>query len=106
MVHAANGMQDHIHIVATLPPALAVANVIGQLKGVSSYIANRLIVGADTFVWQQEYGVLSISESHLPTVIRYVEHQKQHHAATHSILVSNQPMLQHSPLGFAVSSAR
>jgi putative transposase len=80
-VHAVNGMPDHVHLVVTLLPNLTLANVIGQLKGRSSYIANRVAGQNDAFAWQKEYGILSISESHLPVIVRYVEQQKQHHAA-------------------------
>ena len=77
IVHALNGMDDHVHLVVTVPPNLALAALIGQVKGVSSHLANR--VGGAAFAWQSEYGVLSISESHLPAVVRYVVEQQQHH---------------------------
>jgi putative transposase len=80
IVHAANGMPDHVHLVVTLLPTLALANTIGQFKGSSSFIANRIAGQSQSFAWQKEYGVLSISESHVPVIIRYVEQQKQHHA--------------------------
>lgn len=31
--HAINGMSEHIHVVISIPPKLAVATVIGHLKG-------------------------------------------------------------------------
>src|SRR5579859_4254167 len=34
----------------------------------------------EPFQWQDEYGVLSVSESHVDTVIRYVDQQQLHHA--------------------------
>src|SRR5689334_2074636 len=69
MVHAANGMPDHVHLVVTLPPTITIANAVGQIKGSSSFVANRLSPQADPFTWQQEFGVLSVSESHLPTIV-------------------------------------
>src|SRR5690349_10093569 len=70
MVHAADGMQDHVHLVVTLMPDVALSHIIGQLKGTSSYVANRLAGDTQLFAWQHEYGVLSISESHVPTIVR------------------------------------
>jgi hypothetical protein len=32
------------------------------------------------FSWQSEYGVISLTDRALPTVIDYVRDQKQHHA--------------------------
>ncbi len=81
IVHALNSMPDHVHLVATVPPKLALATVIGQIKGVSSYLASRVGGSETPFAWQAEYGVVTIGERSLPTVIRYVRRQQQHHAA-------------------------
>ncbi|HSN75172.1 MAG TPA: IS200/IS605 family transposase, partial [Anaerolineae bacterium] len=35
IVHAVGGIEEHVHIAASIPPRLAVATVIGQLKGAS-----------------------------------------------------------------------
>lgn len=78
VLHVLNGMSDHIHLVATVPPAVALATFVGQVKGFSSHLASRL-PDARPFAWQAEYGVLTISERHLPVVVRYVENQEQHH---------------------------
>ncbi|MBM4423850.1 MAG: IS200/IS605 family transposase [Chloroflexi bacterium] len=78
LTHALNGMPDHAHLLVTVPPKIALATFIGQVKGVSSHLASRL--STEAFAWQREYGVLSLSESHLPTVVRYVVEQQKHHA--------------------------
>lgn len=80
IVHAANGTQDHIHLAVSLPPVLAPAKFIGQIKGSTAYYVSKLSGETGAFVWQDEYGVLSFSESHLPTILRYVDQQKEHHA--------------------------
>ncbi len=77
IIHALNGMEDHLHLVATVPPTLALSKFIGQVKGVSSLAASRAT--ADEFAWQEEYGVLSVSESQLDSVIHYVKLQQEHH---------------------------
>jgi len=76
--HAINGMPDHIHIILSIPPRLAVADVIGQLKGASSHHVNESHPG-NSFAWQGEYSVFSLSESMLDKVVNYVKSQKQHH---------------------------
>lgn len=78
--HAINGTADHTHVVISIPPKLAVATVIGQLKGASSHRANEIFVSNKSFAWQTEYGAFSVSENVLPYVIEYVNNQKQHHA--------------------------
>jgi REP-associated tyrosine transposase len=80
IVHALNSMPDHVHLLVTIPPTIALAEFMRQVKGSSSHLASHLPSAQDPFAWQSEYGVLSISESHLPAVVRYVECQQQHHA--------------------------
>ena len=77
--HAINGMPDHLHMVLSIPPRLAVAATIGQLKGASSHHINEQYLQG-VFAWQEEYSIFSISESALDKVVGYVNHQKQHHA--------------------------
>jgi putative transposase len=79
MVHTLNGMEDDIHLVASVPPTLALSKFIGEVKGVSSFVAAKAT--SEPFGWQSEYGVLTVSESHLATVINYVKMQKEHHRA-------------------------
>ena len=79
--HALNGMTDHVHLVATVPPNVPLATFIGQIKGSSSHLASRLRAESATFAWQAEYGVVSVSEAHLPAVVRYVRLQQRHHEA-------------------------
>src|SRR5688572_8221183 len=61
LVHALNGMPDHVHLVATVPPNVALAAFVGQAKGSSSHLANRLGSAQNQipFAWQQEYGVIT-----------------------------------------------
>jgi putative transposase len=77
--HAINGMPDHLHIVISIPPRLAIAAVVGQLKGASSHHINDRFPG-NGFAWQGEYSVFSLSEAAVKKVVAYVNAQKQHHA--------------------------
>ena len=76
--HAIKGMSDHMHMVLSIPPRLAVADSIGQLKGASSHHVNEQYLKGK-FAWQAEYSIFSISESALEKVVGYVTMQKQHH---------------------------
>jgi putative transposase len=61
------------------PPKLSVAKMIGQLKGSSSQRVNEKFVSYNSFAWQAEYGVFSVSEKVLPKIVEYVKNQKKHH---------------------------
>ena len=79
-VFAVNGMADHIHLVAAVPPRLAVADFIGQVKCTTSTRYNQGSQREMPLYWQDEYGVFSFDGKRLPNYIAYVENQKQHHA--------------------------
>ncbi len=78
-IHAAGNIEDHAHIVASIPPILAVAEAVRQLKGASAYAINRMLGSDRQFKWQGGYGALSVGERTLETVIEYAAKQKEHH---------------------------
>lgn len=79
-VYAVNGTDDHIHLVASIPPKISIADFVGQVKGSSSHHMNHLPNRAEaTFAWQRGYGVLSFGGKQLPWVVEYVKRQKEHH---------------------------
>jgi REP element-mobilizing transposase RayT len=80
-VFVLNGTEDHVHIVAAIPPKLAVATFVGQIKAVASTKFNKSTTGSQwPFFWQDEYGAFAFDGKRLPNVIAYVEQQKKHHA--------------------------
>lgn len=79
VLFALNGSVDHVHMVVAIPPAIAVAKFIGQVKAVASTKFNKSGMGHE-FFWQEEYGAFSFDSKRLPNYIAYVERQKEHHA--------------------------
>jgi putative transposase len=82
VVHAINGMDEHVHLVVEAPASRAISSFIGQIKGASSHSIQRhpSVALNGSFEWQTEYSVDTVSERALPDVIRYVENQQRHHA--------------------------
>jgi REP element-mobilizing transposase RayT len=78
-VYAINGWYDHIHLVASIPPKHAVADVVKHLKGASSHDLNHSGELDYTFAWQRGYGALTLGESQRSKAIAYVGNQKAHH---------------------------
>jgi len=78
-IHAAGNTEDHVHIVVSIPPKLAIADCIRHLKGASAFAINHMDGYDDQFKWQEGYGALSISENSLETVMEYAIRQKEHH---------------------------
>jgi REP element-mobilizing transposase RayT len=71
------GVDDHIHVLADLPPTLAVSELVRQIKGATSYIAHSK--GA-ALSWQPGYGAFAVSKDDVAAVDAYVRGQVAHHA--------------------------
>ncbi len=79
--HATGYMPDHVHVVVSVPPKIAVADLVRRMKGASSRAVNADArrVQMPTFAWQDEYGSLSFGEKALGQVVTYVQNQKSIH---------------------------
>ena len=73
------GVMDHVHILAKLSPVLAVADVIRDVKAVSSKWINEQPKRIQAFEWQKGYAAFTVSYSQLPVIQSYIENQKEHH---------------------------
>jgi REP element-mobilizing transposase RayT len=78
-IHAAGNVDDHVHIVVSIPPKLSVADCVRHLKGTSAFAINRMDGSDGQFKWQSGYGALSVGERSLETVMAYAAKQKEHH---------------------------
>ena len=76
-VLAVSGVEDHMHVVAAVPPRVAPAEFVKRLKGASSRLVSKEYELA--FAWQEGYGVYSLSEEHVPAAVEYVRRQNEHH---------------------------
>jgi putative transposase len=94
LAYAVNGIPDHVHVVAAVPPTVALAEFIKKLKGSSSrFIHTEYEL---PFAWQSSYGAFTVSERNLTKVIDYVRHQKEHHQAGTLILRLEQVTLENN----------
>jgi REP element-mobilizing transposase RayT len=75
--NAIGGTEDHVHLVVTLPPKIAVAVLVRVLKANSSKWMNE---EGHLFAWQSGYGAFSVSASNLSAVCEYVRNQEKQHA--------------------------
>jgi putative transposase len=75
-----NAMPDHVHILVRLPPTVAIAQFIGEVKGATSFRVNRDVKPGFKLRWQEGYGVLSLRKDEVEKVSRYIDDQERHHA--------------------------
>jgi putative transposase len=77
-LHAIGGMENHVHIGASLQPNILVSDWVGKLKGSSSHYINHE-VQAKALEWQRGYGIVTFGTKDLKWVIDYINNQKEHH---------------------------
>ncbi len=75
---AVGGVADHIHVVCSFHPTIAIAYLVQQIKGSSSHLMTHEF-GADTFKWQGAYGAFTVARDALEPLRGYVMDQKERH---------------------------
>lgn len=95
-VYALNGYLDHTHLVASIPPKIAISKFVGQIKAVASVKYNQSRPGAAPFYWQEEFGAFSFDRKRLPYIVAYVENQKAHHANNHLIPILERDFMENA----------
>ena len=77
---AINGMPDHIHIFLGLNPAIAISDLVKDIKRASNnWINEKEFIKID-FEWQSGYGTFSYGKSQIDWVCKYILNKKIHHA--------------------------
>ena len=77
------GEDDHVHMLVNVPPKLAIANLVGKLKGKSSYFLRKEYAKElrkklwGTHLWSPSYCVVSCGGAPLDIVRAYVENQRK-----------------------------
>lgn len=74
-----NGVEDHVHCLMGLRPAVSVSDLMKSVKAKSSKYVNEHTLTPHRFEWQIGYGVFSYSQSHVDTVFKYIQNQEEHH---------------------------
>ena len=76
----AGGMFDHIHLYASLPSTISIADFVNVVKSNSSRWTHESFSKRRGFAWQEGYGAFSVSKSGEKRVIKYILDQRHHHA--------------------------
>lgn len=76
---SAGGMFDHIHLFASLPSTISIADFVNAVKSNSSRWVHRSFAPLRNFAWQEGYGAFSVSKSGHQAVVRYIANQEKHH---------------------------
>jgi len=75
-----NGYLDHVHCLISLGLDQNIAALMQLVKGESSHWINQQKYLKTKFSWQEEYFAVSIGESQLGMVRKYIQNQEEHHS--------------------------
>jgi len=76
------GVEDHVHLLLSLPSTMPIAKAIQLIKGGSSKWVHDTFPHQRTFEWQEGYGAFSIGVSQIPVTRAYIKSQPEHHHHT------------------------
>lgn len=76
LTFAVGGMEDHMHVLFRLPPAMALSESVALIKSNTSKWLGEM---GRNFSWQEGYGAFSVSSSNINRVIGYIDIQEAHH---------------------------
>jgi len=79
-IDCVNGHIDHVHVLLSLGTEQTISKIVQLLKGESSFWINQNNLTRSKFEWQDEYFVVSISESNVSAIRAYILNQEIHHA--------------------------
>ena len=74
-----NGVSDHVHAFIGLKPAMALSDLVRDVKNNSSNFINDHAWIKSKFNWQEGYGAFSYSHSQTDSVYNYILNQETHH---------------------------
>jgi REP element-mobilizing transposase RayT len=74
-----NGMPDHIHMLIETKPSIFLPDLVRKVKEASSKWVSQNFSNLENFNWQEGYSVFSVGYSTKESVIKYIQHQEEHH---------------------------
>ena len=74
---AVGGIEDHVHVLLSLPGTMPVAKAVQLVKAGSSKMIRATFT--KSFEWQEGYGAFSIGISQVKATVAYIRNQRAHH---------------------------
>ncbi len=73
------GYAEHCHCLVSMNARQTMEEVMQLIKGESAYWINRSGLLKEKFEWQGQYFAVSVSESMVERVRKYIKNQEEHH---------------------------
>lgn len=75
------GIEDHVHILCSLHPSVALADMVKEIKVASAGWIKTNKIFPEFSNWQGVYGAFTCSITSKERIIEYIKNQEQHHHA-------------------------
>jgi REP element-mobilizing transposase RayT len=76
---AAGGVDDHVHLLVSMPSTISISKALQLIKGGSSKWIHETFSEHRLFEWQEGYGAFSIGIGDVERTINYINNQVEHH---------------------------
>jgi putative transposase len=78
-LYRVNGVEDHLHLLVSIHPTLALSDFVRDLKVESSKMLKRTVGFEQFTAWSEGYAALSCSMRDKDMIINYIKNQREHH---------------------------
>lgn len=82
VLHQINGFTDHLHILTSLHPSIALADFVKDIKLACTQWIRKENIFPDFTGWQEGYGAFTHSVQEKSRLVDYIRTQKEHHRQT------------------------
>ena len=79
MLYAINGIENHIHLLVSIKPDIAISDFIKDLKVSSSKFIKEKKIFPYFRSWAVGYSIFTKDYASLETIKHYIDNQKEHH---------------------------
>ena len=76
---AAGGVDDHVHLLISMPSTISISKAMQLIKGGSSKWIHETFTDHRLFEWQEGYGAFSIGIGDIERTTNYINNQAEHH---------------------------
>ena len=76
---AAGGVDDHVHLLVSMPSTITISKTMQLIKGGSSKWIHETFPEHRLFQWQEGYGAFSIGIGDAERTVKYINNQAEHH---------------------------
>ena len=79
VLYRVNGMEDHVHLLVSLHPTIALSDFMREMKAETSKMLKRTAGFEQFTAWSEGYAALTYSLRDKGMIINYIKNQREHH---------------------------